>query len=87
MDMNGGAAFGETPGGAGMIKMNVADENVPDIFRIDSDFLQTGGDIRESRFRPGIKQGDTVIRFERSGGDDAGPAKLQCVDYMNLQSG
>ena len=76
MDVNRRAEFRETPGGAGVIEMDVAKENVPHIFGGKSSLLEFRGYVLEGRFRTGVEQNDSIIRLKRGGGDDAsaGPA-------------
>ena len=83
MDINRRAEFRETPGGTGVIEMDVAKENVPHIFGGKSTLLEFFGYVLEGRFRTSVEQDDSIIRLKRGGGDDASQAELPGVENMN----
>src|SRR5947207_165044 len=83
MDVNGRAQLGETPGGAGVIEMNMAEEDVPDIARIGTKFAKFARQRVESRFRPGIEKHRPLIGLERSRGDNAASAEMLRIENVN----
>src|SRR2546423_15513356 len=83
MDKDIGTEPGKTPGGTGVIKVNVAEEDMPNVVRAEAGFRKIDNDVIESRFRTGIKKGDAVVGFERGGGNDAGPAELTGIKDAN----
>ena len=48
MNINRRAKLRETPSGASVIEMDVAEENMPHIFGVEAHFSEFGGDILES---------------------------------------
>jgi hypothetical protein len=83
MDIDGRAEFGETPRRAGMIEMDVAEEDVPDIARIEIEFAKFVLHIPESRLRSGIEKREAILCFKRGGGDDAASAKMLGVEDVD----
>ena len=70
-----------------MIEMNVTQKNMTNIVRVQAGLAKSINDILERRFRPGIEQDQSLVRFECSGGDDAGSTQLSSVenvDHRNL---
>ena len=62
----------ETPGGAGVIEMNMAQKNVAHILRLRAGLAESSSHVVECRFRAGVEERDTVVRLERGCGHDAG---------------
>ena len=86
MDVDRRAEFGETPRRAGVIEMDVAEKNVPDIAGSESKFAEFALDILEGRFRSGIEKHRAFIALEQSRRDDAGPAKMLRIENVNHSS-
>ena len=76
--------FGKAPRGAGVVKMDVTEENMANISRCEASFAKIDNDIIERRFRPGIQKRYAIVRFECSRGDNAGPTELSGVKHMNV---
>ena len=83
MDMNRRAQLGETPRRARVIEMDMAEKNVAHIVRREIRRAHRGREILEGRVRPGIEEGDAVVRLERGDGDDAGPAEMLRVENVD----
>ena len=49
MDIDGGTLPGPPPGGAGVIQMDVGDEHMPNLIRLDAVLRQTGKEARQGR--------------------------------------
>jgi hypothetical protein len=73
MDVNNRTKLGESPGCAGVIEMNVTEKNVPHVVSRGADLPKRGNDIVKGRLWAGIKEHHTIVRFQRSSGDDARP--------------
>ena len=56
---------------------------MPNIVRIQTEPMKFSNDVIKSRFRAGIKESDTVVRFERSRGNNAGVTELTSIKYVN----
>lgn len=84
MDVNGCAEIREPPRRAGVIEVDVANKYVPHISRLEAMRAQFGGDIVERRFRSGIEERDAVSSFQRGRRDDSGPAKLSCIENVDV---
>ena|SRR5947207_2559646 len=82
MDVDRRSRFGETPRRAGMIKMNVAEENMTNIPSREPSFHKIDNYVVESGFRSGIEKCDALVGLERSRGDDSGPAELSGVENV-----
>jgi hypothetical protein len=74
----------EPPGRAGVVEMNVTQENVANVRRLEARFPKIDNHIVERRFRSGIEQRDSVASFECSRSDDAGVAELARIQYVNF---
>ena len=74
-----GRCFRKSPCRAGVIEMNVAEEDVAHVFQPEAGFAKIDNHIVESRLRPGIEQCDTVFGFERSRGNNSGVPKLSRI--------
>ena len=74
----------ETPGGAGMIEMNMTQKNVANVLRFETGFAKIDNHVVERRFWPSIEQRDPVLGFERGRGDDPGEAELARIQNVNL---
>ena len=83
MDVNGRAEFRETPGGAGVIEMNVTEKHVPDILGGESRPPELFGQVDEGRLRSGVEEHKPIAGLERGRGDDAGPAELPRIENMD----
>src|SRR6478752_1044854 len=83
MNVDRGAQLRETPGGAPMIEMDVAEKNVPDIARAGTETAQFRGDVLESRFRSGIEKDRAFVGLEQSRGDDAGPVEMLGIENVD----
>src|SRR5437016_7889165 len=68
-------SFRETPGGAGMVEMNVTQKNMAHVFRVRPGLAESSSHVIEGRFRAGVEQCDTVVRPERGRGHNPGTAK------------
>src|SRR4051812_41214889 len=84
MHVNPRASLSESPRRAGMIKMNVAQENVTHVLRVESNLAKIDNYVVEGRFRPGIEECDPIVGFERGRGDDSGKAKLLRIQNVDL---
>ena len=80
MDVDSGPTGSKTPGGAGVIEMNVAKKDMAHVLDLEAGLAESGHNIVERGFRTGIEKGEAVIGFERGRGDDAGAAELVSVD-------
>jgi hypothetical protein len=69
----------ESPCGAGVIEMNVTQENVTHVFGREAGFAKIDNHIVERRFRSGIEQRDSVVGLERGRGHNSGVPKLSCI--------
>ncbi len=78
--VNGCSQLGKAPRSAGVIEMNVTEENVAHILRSEPYIAKIDNDIVERRFRAGIEKRNVFIRLQRSCGDNAGSAKLARVE-------
>lgn len=83
MNINPGAEFREAPGGAGVIEMDMAEKDMPDIFSGKTSSLNLLDHVGKGRFRSRVEQDEPVLRFHRGDGDDAGPAELPCIENMD----
>jgi hypothetical protein len=66
-----------------VVKVDVAQKNVTNVFCIESRFPKIADDIVEGRFRPGIEEHDSIIRFQRGCGHDSGVPELTCIKDMD----
>ena len=85
MDINRGAQLGETKRGAGVVKMDMAKKDMPDVARTNANRTQPGNYILKCRFRSGIEYNNAVAGFERNDGDHARSAELQRVNDVGSQ--
>ena len=83
MDIDRRAQFGETPRGAGVIEMNVAEKNVANVARRDAELRERGCDGVERRFRSGIEKHRAFVCLEQGRRDDATAAEMQSVENVN----
>ena len=83
MHVNRRAEFRETPGGAGMIEMNVTEENVADILNAETSFRKLRGHRLEGRFRAGIEKDQSIVCLEDGRGDDARAAKMSGIEHVH----
>jgi hypothetical protein len=84
------SAFGETPRRAGMIEVNVTEENVPNILCRKPGFAKIDNYVVERRFGARIKKSDAVIGFDGGCGNNAGPTELtgiEDVEHIEATSG
>ena len=86
VDVNRRAEFREAPGGAGVIEMNVAQKHVPDIFGSEACPLDLLDQVYEGRLRTGVEEHEPIVRLQRCSGDDARPAELPRIEYMDAHS-
>ena len=85
MHVNRGAGFGEPKSGAGMIEVDMTQKNMAYIGWFDPKTPQTFNYVVKRGFRTGIKQRDSIIRFQSSRGNDAGTAELQRINDVRIQ--
>jgi hypothetical protein len=85
MDVNRSSKLGESPRCAGMIEMNVTEKEMPDIVSRSTNLPKRSYDIIKGRLRPGIKQDDAVICFQRGRCNNARPAELNGIEDVNFQ--
>jgi hypothetical protein len=85
MNVNRGPKLGESPGRAGVVKMNMTEEDVPNVVSGSTNLPKRGDDIVKGRLRTGIEKDKAVVRFQRRRGDDARPAELNGVEDVNFQ--
>jgi len=71
MNIDTGISFREAPGGAGVVEMNMAQENMANVLHGKTGLAKIDNYIFESRFCAGIEERDAVLRFEGSGCDNA----------------
>src|SRR5688572_7576245 len=64
MDVDRRAELRETPGRAGVIEMNMAEENVPDVLKAEASLGKLRGDGLEGRFRSGVEKDQAILSFE-----------------------
>src|SRR4051794_2675733 len=83
MDVNGRVQFRETPGSARVIEMDVAEEHVADVARIETMLGGFARDIVEGRFRAGIEKDRAIVCLEQSRRDDAGPAEMLGIENVD----
>jgi hypothetical protein len=83
MDINRFAEVGKAPGGAGMIEMDVAEENVPNVVRQKAKMSKLGGKILKGGFRADIKKNEARGSFESSRGDDPGATELPGIENVD----
>ncbi len=62
MDVNRRAELREAPGRAGVIEMNMAEENMPDILKAEASLGKLRGDGLEGRFRAGVEKDQAIVR-------------------------
>jgi len=74
----------ETPGCAGMIEVNVTDENMANIFGLEAGFPKIDNHVVESRFRASIEKSDAVVRLERGRGNYADVSKLAGIEDVDV---
>ena len=86
MHINRGAKFREAPRGAGMVEMNVAEKNVPDVFRGEMNLAEFRREIFEGRLGPGIEEDQAFVSLERGAGDDAGATEMMSVENVDHSS-
>jgi hypothetical protein len=68
-----------------MIEMNMAQENVANVFRFDAQFVQTVNDVVKSGLRTGVKQRDPILRFQCGGSNDTAMTELQSIEDVRVQ--
>src|SRR5207237_8098201 len=56
-------SFRETPGGAGMVEMNVTQKNMAHVFRVRPGLSERSSHVTEGRFRAGSEQFDPVLQI------------------------
>ena len=83
MDINGGAKFRETPGGPGMIEMDVTEKHVPDLFSGETRLFELFDYVPKSRLWAGIEEDKSIVSLDRCRRDDASPAELLRVENMD----
>jgi hypothetical protein len=83
MHVNRRTQFGETPGGAGVIEMDVAKKNVTHIARSGAQCGERACDIIEGRFGAGIEEDGAFIGLERRCSDNAGPIEMLRVEDVD----
>ena len=79
MHVDGRAKFCEAPRRAGMIEMDVAEENVPDILDTETSFRKLGDHSLKGRFRSGIEKDESFIGLQQSGSDDTGATEMSSI--------
>ena|SRR5437867_5071339 len=82
MDINCRPKLGKTPRCAGVIEMNVTEEDMANIFGCEVSLPKIGNYIVESRFRAGIEKRDAVVGLDRSRSNNAGPSELTRVENV-----
>jgi hypothetical protein len=87
MHTNRRAGIRKTPGCASMIKVNVAQKNVPNILWFEAGPPELGNYVFESRFRPSVEQDDAVVGFQCSHGNDAGATEVMGVKDVDHRAG
>jgi hypothetical protein len=65
--------------------MNMTEEDMPDVVSRSANLPKRSYDIIKGWLRPGIKQHDAVVCFQRGRGNDARPAELNGVEDVNFQ--
>ena len=83
VDVDRRSRFRETPGGAGMIEMNMAKENLPNVVRRKTRRTHRRRDLLEGRVRPGIEKRDAVVRLERGDSDDPGAVEVKGIEDVD----
>jgi hypothetical protein len=63
VDVNGRAEFCEPPRRACMIKMDMAQKHVPNVFRARADFAESGDHVGKRRLGTGVEKSDAIRRF------------------------
>ena len=81
--MHGRSGLGEVPGRAGMIEMNVAEKNVPNIVRRKTGDAHFKGDGLEGGIGAGIEKHDSVVRLQGDRGDYSGAAEVTGVENVD----
>src|SRR5438132_11472072 len=76
-------SFRETPGGAGMVEMNVTQKNMAHVFRVRPGLAESSSHVIEGRFRAGVEQCDTVVRLERGLGHNHGTSKFSRINNVD----
>ncbi len=79
----GRALFRQSPGRAGVIEVDVTEEEMPHVIRREADRFHPCDNVLEGGFRAAIEEGEAVVRFEHRGGDDLGALELKGVDDMD----
>src|SRR5437868_8636185 len=80
MHINRGTKFREAPRRAGMVEMNVAEKDVPNVFRGEMNLAKFRREIFEGRLGPRIEQDQALVSLERGAGDAAGAAEIMRVE-------
>ena len=87
MHVNRRARLGETPRGARVIEMDVAQKDVANVVRREAHGVHRRRDVGKSCVRSGIEERDAVVRLERGRGDDPGPTEMPGVENMDHRVG
>jgi hypothetical protein len=85
MNINRGPKLGESPGRAGVVKMNMTEEDVPNVVSRRTKPPKRSYDIVKGRLRSGVEKDKALIRFQRGRCNDAQPADLNGVEGVNFQ--
>jgi len=75
--------FCESPGGTGVIEVNMTKKNVPNVAGVESGLSKIGHDVVKSRLWTGVEKRDAVVCFERGRGNDSSVTKLARI--KNIQ--
>ena len=86
MNIDTGISFREAPGGARVIEMNVAQENMANVLHGKTGLAKIDNYIFESRFCAGIEQCDALLRLDSSSCDNAWPSEVPRIKNVNGQA-
>ena len=81
--MDGRAGFGEMPGRASVVEMNVTEENVPDVVRRKARDPHFESERFEGGISSGIEKRDPVVRLQGDRADDPRLAEMAGIENVN----
>ena len=70
----------ESAGGAGMVEMDVGEEQVADVGQGEPPLGKAGPEGRDRGCRPAVEQGETVVGLDEVGADDARSLLVEEID-------
>ena len=86
MHINFCVQFPEPPCRAGVIEMNVTQENVTEVLGLEAGFSKIDNHIVKSRFRTGVEKREAIVGCERGRGDNSRVAKLSRIENMDFHA-